>query len=657
MVGRIGTTATSPTYLDVQAWKVVTDGGIPGNDGLSVPVAGRSRAPFVSDTDLRIVAGTTTGIESGAVPIASLGLPNRDFDQTIRPALGGQAPDMGAFEFTGVALSDVFQPRIDSVQVNPRADQCVTTARNITVFARDNTLGRGIDSVWLNYTLDSIAQPRVLLTRSSGTAINGVWTGILPAAPGAGRTLRAEVVARDSAANSSRTVNIGTFRDDNIGINAGNDTTIVQGDSVTLRATTFGSVGSTPVAASRAGGNGAGGITFNVRAIQAVTLDSIHIPLYGTVGSAANLDIWYRTTPINGSPTVSTAGGWIQLATGLPAIVGNSGTTSTVQSVIPIPGGLTLPSGAHYGFFVGGASTVYTTWAIGNVDTFTDGRIVIYTGQNIGYGGPAPNPTNHPRQFNGSVSYRRDARPIWTVAGSSAVVQTGDSLRVAPSATTTYVATVTDSICFKRDSVVVSVNIPSINDISMEQILSPTAVTQLNQPYAVRVVLRNNGNVAASNFDVAFRVVGGPEINANPVTRTIQPNDTIHYTFTQAWTPSTGGDLRLSAYVRWTDDVNSANDTAFAQFTGVSVQEVNDLLKKVYPNPADQLVMFDFGSMEGAGTLEIRDQLGRLVHTQIVDLSVGTQHQVRTADFAAGVYNYRFVLHSKVQYGQLVIKR
>ena len=641
MVGRVGTLAASPTYVDLPAWKQVTDGGIPGNDDLSVPVFGRSRAPFVSDTDLRIVPGTNTGIESGAVPIASIGLPNRDFNQTARPASGGQAPDMGAFEFAGVALPDIFQPRIDSVQINPRADQCARTPRNVSVFARDNALGRGIDSLWLTYTIDSIAQPRILLTRASGTSINGVWTGVLPAAPSAGQIIRAQVQARDSAANLSREATVGAFRDDYLVLSAGNDTTILAGDSVILRASgsngAVGTLGDPTLAAST---SCAGGFLFDMRAVTGSIFVRGFDLLPNNTGSQT-VNVFYRLGTKDGFQTNQSA--WIQEGSYTINPASNS-----APFTLNLTSGFTIPAGAIVGVYL----QYNSRYATGNTN-LSNAELTITNGEAM-----CTNWTVccSPRSWVGRVYYGSPVSRSWRdLAGTT--LQQGDTMLVRPMVTTTYVLFGTDSMCTKRDTVTVFVTPVTINDVSLEQILSPVVVNALFQPVSVKVAIRNNGNVPATNFDVAYRVVGGPEINANAIARTLQPNDTMHHTFSLAWTPTAGGDTRLSAYIRWVDDMNSANDTAFTQFNAVGVEEVTNLLRNVYPNPADQFVKFDFGTADGNGTLEIQDQLGRVVCSRFIDLSHGAVHEVRTTEFAAGIYNYRFVQHNKVQHGQVVIRR
>ncbi|MFN9112340.1 MAG: hypothetical protein ACK5XN_19915, partial [Bacteroidota bacterium] len=150
------------------------------------------------------------------------------------------------------------------------------------------------------------------------------------------------------------------------------------------------------------GGNGAGGISFNVRAITAgVTITQLGCALTGT----SNVEVWYRTTPITAAPNVTPANGWI-LAGTATAVNGISvGLTPTVQP-IPIVLNIPIPQGATYGFFINypTGTTIYTTQAA-IPPTFTNANIEITAGGTAGWGGAAPNPPNNPRQFNGSVTY------------------------------------------------------------------------------------------------------------------------------------------------------------------------------------------------------------------------------------------------------------
>jgi hypothetical protein len=94
-----GTFAAGVTYANLAALQTAT-----GQDAQSLPII-NVPAPFTANNNLVIPAATSTGIESGGVAIAALGLPNTDFTGVNRPAGSGTAPDIGAYEFEGVAAT------------------------------------------------------------------------------------------------------------------------------------------------------------------------------------------------------------------------------------------------------------------------------------------------------------------------------------------------------------------------------------------------------------------------------------------------------------------------------------------------------------------------------------------------------------------------
>ncbi len=151
------------------------------------------------------------------------------------------------------------------------------------------------------------------------------------------------------------------------------------------------------------GGNGAGGITFNLSPKVGLYVDTVWCQFSGS-GTAS---IWYSPTPINGTSSFPIqAPNWVELVASFP--VSGAGFVG-----VPVSGAMSplLSGGQTYGFYIGSpvgsnVGVTYTTWNASNLDTFTNNDLVIRTGQNIGYGGNMPTPVNHPRQFNGAISYR-----------------------------------------------------------------------------------------------------------------------------------------------------------------------------------------------------------------------------------------------------------
>ncbi|MFN3530438.1 MAG: T9SS type A sorting domain-containing protein, partial [Bacteroidia bacterium] len=196
-----------------------------------------------------------------------------------------------------------------------------------------------------------------------------------------------------------------------------------------------------------------------------------------------------------------------------------------------------------------------------------------------------------------------------------------------------------------------------ISDIGVTQIISPTTVAALNQPNTVKVVIENFGTVPAAGFDVAYRV-NGVEINSNAIARSIAPGDTIHHVFSQAWTPTVGGNLELCAFTRsFAGDVNPANDTTCATFNAVSVNALSMMLNRAYPNPANEQVNFELKEAADRHTrIVFTDQLGKtvLVH-QAQEGEINQRVEVQ--NLATGMYQYRIERKDSVGHGKLMIKR
>ncbi|MDP2188693.1 MAG: T9SS type A sorting domain-containing protein [Sphingobacteriaceae bacterium] len=557
----------------------------------------------------------------------------------------------GSVNYEGTGI-DNFRVRVpmDPVItfVTEAADSCTVLPRTIQTAVRAFS---PLTNVRLHY--DTAASSTFVDVAMVFNTTDSLWTATIPA--GMPATSVSYFVTVVDSAGLVDTSLVFSYVDDYLQIDAGADTTIVAGDTASLRATGNGIAGSNIVDAMRTGGNGSSGVSFNLRAINAVVMDSLYVPIYGTIGNTASVSVWYQPTPITAAPNVSTAP-WVQIVNGAAALVGNTGTAGgAALSAVAIPGNLLIPAGQTYGFFyaVTSGSTVYTTHSAAMVDTFTDGNIVIYTGVGAGFGGTAPTPTIATRSFNGSVGYRSNADVVWTELGGTAVLATTDTLNVAPLATTTYVVTISDSTCSKSDSVTVFVTANNVVDVGVASIISPTN-PELNDLTFVEVVIENFGTDPITGFDVAY-AIDGVEINANPISGTIQPGDTIHHIFSQNWTPIAGGDVTLCAYVKGaTGDVNLNNDTSCVTFMALSVNDLQ-LVSRIYPNPAKDFVNFEFKAQQGQANLLILDQLGKTLHQELIDLSTAHVWQLSTQTYAAGMYTYRLVVAGQMEHGKFIV--
>ncbi|MGI9190819.1 MAG: right-handed parallel beta-helix repeat-containing protein, partial [Chitinophagaceae bacterium] len=155
--------------------------------------------------------------------------------------------------------------------------------------------------------------------------------------------------------------------------------------------------------------NGSGIVTFNFQNTNPFDIKITGINgLTGTSG-AITAELWYKTTPINGAPgIVGTANGWTQVASNPITGIGNTTTTATQ----PFFTGLNfiIPSNTTYAIAVFAPGQRYYSMVAPYTPTysFSAGGCNMLVGNNISYGGGAPNttaPTFTPRGWIGSIEF------------------------------------------------------------------------------------------------------------------------------------------------------------------------------------------------------------------------------------------------------------
>jgi hypothetical protein len=171
------------------------------------------------------------------------------------------------------------------------------------------------------------------------------------------------------------------------------------------------------------------------------------------------------------------------------------------------------------------------------------------------------------------------------------------------------------------DSVQILTATSNTPDLGVVQVLEP-ANPLLNQNNTVKVVIKNFSSSVLNNFLVSY-AVNGTLVNGNTLARSIQPNDTIHHTFTGLWRPTQGGTHRLCAYTGPVPgQTNNANDTACRTYTAVGLEDPMNLEGVVlYPNPATNRVVLQAPAGDYVG-MAWRDAGGRLMEDRSLDFCV-----------------------------------
>lgn len=233
-IGKIGLTVGTANYSNLTNWRTISQVNNATNDVNSQPGSGNSNAPFTSDVDLTIPAATVTVMESTGLPVASLGLPNVDRNNVSRPAGSGTNPDLGAYEFEGLTPGDLVPPVVSGLAIAP-GSSCTNVAHLVTVTATDNV---GVTAVTLSYSYNGVAQTPITMTLTSGTALNGTYSGTIPAAVGNNVTVNYSVAAVDAGLNNSSSLAGTSYADNYLVVTASADQTINTGVATTVSATT-----------------------------------------------------------------------------------------------------------------------------------------------------------------------------------------------------------------------------------------------------------------------------------------------------------------------------------------------------------------------------------------------------------------------------------
>ena len=173
----------------------------------------------------------------------------------------------------------------------------------------------------------------------------------------------------------------------------------------------------TPVATSYTVNNFNGpnfGLTFNVlnssttNSIRLKKINSIHAQA-NTAVSPSNVQVWYRTTPVNQAgalAAITSTNGWTLAGT---ATLLGANVTSSAPTLWLDHLSIDIPPSSKYAIFVGTIDNwpgFQTISPATQIDTFTNGVVSLIAGANISFSmNYSGTPFNMPRGFVGSIEY------------------------------------------------------------------------------------------------------------------------------------------------------------------------------------------------------------------------------------------------------------
>jgi len=214
---------------------------------------------------------------------------------------------------------------------------------------------------------------------------------------------------------------------------------------------------------------------------------------------------------------------------------------------------------------------------------------------------------------------------------------------------------INDTLCMNIHS------LPADYDIGVVEIISPSDSTPIGQQIAVTIAVKNYGLNPVSNVPVRYQLNYANDRN-DVISQTINPGDTIHFTFTQKYNGPTIQYV-LCAETQLSNDMYTNND-AICEVLGTYVVGIEDILAEndgivLYPNPSTgELNILLETTKASEGTLIIRNPLGELVYSENISVNAGRNElRLDLTHQAAGLYHCTVMLGDRVYNRVISIQR
>jgi len=671
LVARFGTLISQVFCPTLDDFLPVSRVNNPTNNTNSIPLGAKVPPTFVSATDVRPNPALPTLLESGAVFISQLDSPNTDFTGIQRPAFGGAAPDMGAYEFAGVAAGDLQSPVFDSLEISLGLTQCTPTARTVDVWVTDASR---IDTVVLYRAVNGGSRIAQNMTFISGRPDSGLWrTTVAPAL--AGDKIHLYLRAVDSIGQSTPVWRIATLQDGAYAFTTNQRDTVLSPGSVLPRnaITNAGGLVISEVFFSRLSNgsqpNYPNGFptdltmtAFEITNISKTSrsLNGLQLRIVGLVEFTYNL------------PNITLDSG--QVIT----LVGGNGTNNPTERLyfMATPSRTIFQSSAAAGYYIFDPMTEEVVDAASQ-QTYTFGPwspvckydwvgSITTGGASIQREGEDTNNAVDWRiattSFFSTIGSRNDNLVIgpgtynWVRIATGDVLAVGTDVQFIPPAAGVYSAFFLYNGCALASTFNVTLNAP---DLEVSTILNPVAGSSIGTsgPINIRARLKNTGNQAINGpFTVNYRVNNGSTLPTN-VSINLAASDSVEVTLVPAWDLNSGGPQQLCVFVNaLTGDVNQSNDSLCISVNSTVSVEMNYLNQmRIYPNPASNQLTVDGISADKSLEIRLLDLQGRTLL-----LNNSSQENNTTLDISslpAGTYLLRLRQANAVRNERISILR
>ena len=187
----------------------------------------------------------------------------------------------------------------------------------------------------------------------------------------------------------------------------------------------------------------------------------------------------------------------------------------------------------------------------------------------------------------------------------------------------------------------------------------PLTDNDLSASTTIKVMVHNTGTTIISNPDMFYFVNGVQMVHETP-TLTLNPGDSLEYSFVTPASFIQGNEYHIAAMIATTGDQASSDDVAsiiINNSVGINETTNDESYFSIYPNPANDKFTLVSKKMQNDCEIQITDIIGKTVFKSNVSKEEIHNGYVISGNFEQGTYIVQLFSSGKTSYQKLVIEK
>ncbi|GEM_PF-5142850 len=210
-----------------------------------------------------------------------------------------------------------------------------------------------------------------------------------------------------------------------------------------------------------------------------------------------------------------------------------------------------------------------------------------------------------------------------------------------------------DTLCLRAGG------FPVFPDVRLTELLSPHPDSLHQQPTAVQIRLKNEGDISLQLFTLSYKINDSLQAIENFAYH-LPPDDSVLFTFGQYWTPVATGSVNLCVTVYVNNDVDTSDNFVCVPLNAsVGIEDLSmnkPALFQVYPNPTNEKIMLEFNTPMLLKRVILRGMAGKVV-LESEPNGIVKNYRMSLEQLSEGVYILEAEVDNQKIYHRIMLQR